>query len=100
MDISKIYTQNVHGLWCRPRDSDGNIILNSEHDNTKLEHLIHRMRTNDIDAWLLQETLLEDDVTDMIIGGYHIFRHNSPIGHTGRDHLLQSSSPLDTIWRG
>jgi hypothetical protein len=41
MDISKIYTQNIHGLWCRSRDSEGNIIPNSERDNTKLEHLIH-----------------------------------------------------------
>jgi len=89
MDISKIYTQNAHGLWCRPRDSDGNIIPNSERDNTKLEHLIHGMRTNDIDAWLLQETWLEDDVIDMIIGGYHIFRHNLPIGNNGRDHLFR-----------
>jgi hypothetical protein len=58
MDISKIYTQNAHGLWCRPRDSAGNVIPNSERDNTKLEHAIHRMRTNNIDAWLIQETWL------------------------------------------
>jgi hypothetical protein len=89
LDISRIYTQNAHGLRCRSRDSDGNIIPNSERDSTKLEHLIHRMRTNDIDAWLLQETWLEEDVIDTIIGGYHVFRHNSSIGNTGRDHLFR-----------
>jgi len=79
MDISKIYTQNAHGLWCRARDRDGNIINNCERDTTKLEHLIHRMRTDDIDAWLIQETWLEEDEFDTVIGGYHVFRHNSPI---------------------
>jgi hypothetical protein len=73
MDISKIYTQNVHGLWCRARDSNGNIINNCERDTTKLEHLIHRMRTDDIDAWLVQETWSEEDDVDTVIGGYHIF---------------------------
>jgi hypothetical protein len=58
MDISKIYSQNVHSLWCHPCDSAGNIIPHCDRDNTKLEHLIHWMRTNDIDAWLLQETWL------------------------------------------
>ena len=89
MDISKIRTQNAHGLWCRARDRDGNIIPNCERDTTKLEHLIHRMRQDDIDAWLVQETWLEDDDFSTSIGGYHMFRHNSPIGTTGRDHLFR-----------
>ncbi len=89
MDISKIYTQNAHGLWCRARDRDGNIINNCERDTTKLEHLIHRMRTDDIDAWLIQETWLEEDKFDTIIGGYHVFRHKSPIDSTGRNHLFR-----------
>ena len=89
MDISKICTQNAHGLWCRARDRDGNIIPNCERDTTKLEHLVHRMRHDDIDAWLVQETWLEDDDFSTTIGGYHMFRHNSPIGTTGRDHLFR-----------
>jgi hypothetical protein len=89
MDISKIYTQNAHGLWCRVRDRNGNIIKNCKQDTTKLEHLIHWMRVNDIDAWLIQETWLEEDDYDTVVGGYHIFRHNSPIGSTGRDHLFR-----------
>jgi hypothetical protein len=87
MDISKIYTQNVHGLWCRARDGNGTIIGNTERDTTKLEHLITRMRTDDIDAWL--ETWLEDDDFDTVIGGYHIFRHNSPITSSGHNHLFR-----------
>ena len=89
MDISKIYTQNAHGLWCRARDREGNIINNCERDTTKLEHLIHRMRTDDIDAWLVQETWLEENDFDTVIGGYHVFRHNAPIDSTGRNHLFR-----------
>ncbi len=89
MDISKIYTQNAHGLWCQARDRDGNIINNCERDTTKLEHLIHRMRTDDIDDWLIQETWLEEDDFDTVIGGYNVFRHNSPIDSTGRNHLFR-----------
>ncbi len=89
MDISKINTQNAHGLWCRARDCDGNIIPNCQCDTTKLEHLIHKMRVDDIDAWLVQETWLEDDDFDTSIEGYHLFRHNSPIGATGCDHLFR-----------
>ena len=88
MDISKICTQNAHGLWCRARDGDGNIIPNCERDTTKLEHLIHRMQIDDIDAWLVQETWLEDDDYDTVVGGYHIFCHNSLVSSTGRDHLF------------
>ena len=89
MDISKINTQNAHGLWCRARDRGGNIIPNCQCDTTKLEHLIHKMRVDDIDAWLVQEKWLEDDDFDTDIEGYHLFRHNSPIGATGRDHLFR-----------
>ena len=70
MDISKIYTQNAHGLWCCACDRDGNIITNSECNTTKLEHLIRRMRTDDINAWLIQETwLVADNFNTVLIGG-------------------------------
>jgi hypothetical protein len=73
INICKIYSQNVHGLWCRAQDSEGCIIHNCERDTTKLEHLTHWMRINNIDAWLVQETWLEDNDYDTIIGGYHLF---------------------------
>ncbi len=47
------------------------------------------MRVNDIDAWLIQETWLEDDDYGTITGGYHLFRHNSSVGSTGCHHLFQ-----------
>ncbi len=47
------------------------------------------MRVDDIDAWLVQETWLEDDDFDTDIEGYHLFRHNSLIGATGRNHLFR-----------
>ena len=47
------------------------------------------MRHDDIDAWLVQETWLEDNDYSTSIGGYHMFRHNSLIGTTGRDHLFR-----------
>ena len=84
MDISKIYTQNAHGLWCQAHDHEGNIIADCEHDTTTSEYLVHRMQVDDIDAWLVQETLLEDDNFDTVIGGYHLFRHNSPISPPDR----------------
>ena len=89
MDTSKIYTRNAHGLWCQAHDCEGNIITNCEHDTTKLEYLVHGMRVDNIDVWLIQETWLENNDYDTVIGGYHHFKHNSPIGTTGRDHLFR-----------
>ncbi len=88
MDISKIFTQNVHGLWCQAQDQDGRIIPNCKCDMAKLEHLIHRMQSGDIDAWLIQEIWLEDGDFNTNIDGYHMFRTNSPVGSTGRNHLF------------
>jgi hypothetical protein len=88
MDISKVFTQNIHGLWCRPQNQDGTVIANSEQDMTKLKYLIHRMRSDDIDAWLVQETWLEDKDFNTNIGGYHMFHTNSPVGSTGCNHLF------------
>jgi hypothetical protein len=89
MDISKPYTQNAHGLWCQQPDCDGNIIANCERNLTTLEHLVHCMRVDDIDAWFVQETWLEDDDFNTAIGDYHLFRHNSLIGTTEHDHLFR-----------
>ncbi len=50
MNISKINTQNAHGLWCCARDRNGNIISNCQCDTTKLEYLVHKMRVDNIDA--------------------------------------------------
>ncbi len=47
------------------------------------------MRVDNLDAWLVQETWLEDEDFNTYIGGYHLFRHNSPIGATGRNHLFR-----------
>jgi hypothetical protein len=94
MDISKIYTQNIHGLWCQAWDPDGNIIPRCNRDNTKLEHLVHQMRVEeDIHAWLVQKTWLEDDDVDTNIGGYHLFHHNS-LARTIVFMVSQSSSCL------
>ncbi len=56
IDICKLYSQNVHGLWCWARDPDGCIIPNCKQDITKLEHLSHRMQVDNINEWLIQET--------------------------------------------
>jgi hypothetical protein len=89
INICKIYSQNVHGLWYRAQDPKRRIIPNCERDTTKLEHLVHQMRVDNIDAWLVQETWLEDDDYDTIIGGYHLFQNNSPVGSTGHCHLFR-----------
>jgi hypothetical protein len=88
MDVSKIYTQNFHGLWSQTQDPDVNIIPNCECNTTKLEHLVHQMRVEDIGTSLVQETWLEDDDVDMNIGSHHLFCHNSLAGTTGQGHIF------------
>jgi exonuclease III len=77
--ISKILTQNAHGLRRRARDNDGNILLNTPFDYTRYEHLITTMKLKEIDVYFVQETWLEGDVFDETINGYHVFRHNGEI---------------------
>jgi hypothetical protein len=79
--ISKIFTQNAHGLRCRPRDKDGNICPNSPHDYTRYEHIITTMKLKQLDVYFIQETWLEGDVFDKTINGYHVFHHNGEIGN-------------------
>ena len=42
--LTTIYTQNTQGLWRRPRDADGNILVDTPPDLSKLEYLIDYMR--------------------------------------------------------
>jgi hypothetical protein len=51
-----IHTQNAQGLWHRPRDPDGNILVEKPPDLSKLEYLINYMRQNNVGVWLVQET--------------------------------------------
>jgi hypothetical protein len=46
------------------------------------------MQVDNINAWLVQELWLEEDDFNTDIGGYHLFRHNSPVGTTRRNHLF------------
>ena len=73
--ISKILTQNAHGLRCHARDIDGNLCPQSPHDYTRYEHLIMTMKFKDIDVYFIQETWLEGNVFDET-NEYHIFHHN------------------------
>ena len=75
-ELTTIYTQNSQGLWHRPRDTEGNILVDHPPDLLKLEYIVDCMRQYDVGAWLLQETWEEGDEFDVDIGGYHIFRHN------------------------
>jgi hypothetical protein len=50
--LTTIYTQNAQDLWRRPRDQDGNILVDKPPDLFKLEYLIDYMRQNDVGAWL------------------------------------------------
>jgi hypothetical protein len=54
--ISKILTQNAHGLRRRARNDDGNLRPNSPPDYTRYEHLITTMKLKDIDVYFVQET--------------------------------------------
>jgi hypothetical protein len=88
-ELTTIYTQNSQGLWRRPRDTKGNILIDHPPDLLKLEYIIDFMRQHDVGAWLLQETWEEGDEFDVDIGGYHIFRHNALRGEDGRQHLFK-----------
>jgi len=80
--ISKIFTQNVHGLRRQPKDKNGNICSTAPHDYTRYEHLIMTMKLKQLDVYFIQETWLEgDDVSDEVINGHHIFRHNGELGN-------------------
>jgi hypothetical protein len=46
------------------------------------------MQADDIDAWLVQETWLEENYYSKYIGGYHLFWHNSPVESIGCNHLF------------
>jgi hypothetical protein len=85
--LTTIYTQNAQGLWRRPRDADGAILVDQPPDLSKLEYLIDYMCQNDVGAWMIQETWEEGDEFDIDINGYHIFRHNANRGESGRAHL-------------
>ena len=87
--LTTIYAQNAQGLWRRPRDADGNILVDKPPDLSKLEYLIDYMRQNDVGAWLIQETWEEGDEFDIDVDGYHIFRHNATRGESGRQHLFR-----------
>jgi hypothetical protein len=77
--ISKIFTQNAHGLRCCPCDQDGNIRPYDPHDYTRYEHLIATMKLKQLDVYFVQETWLEEDVFDEIINGYHVFCNNGKL---------------------
>jgi hypothetical protein len=85
--LTTIYTQNAQGLWRRPRDADGAILVDQPPDLSKLEYLIDYMCQNDVGAWMIQETWEEGDEFDIDVNGYHIFRHNANCGESGRAHL-------------
>jgi hypothetical protein len=52
IEHTMIYTQNAKGLWRRPRDPDGNIIVDAPPDLSKLEYIIDYMCQQNFGAWL------------------------------------------------
>jgi hypothetical protein len=57
--ISKILTQNTHGLRRLPKDENGNICPNAPHDYTRYEHLITTMKLKQLNVYFVQKTWLE-----------------------------------------
>ena len=70
-----IYSQNIHGLFESKKDEQGKPIK-GERTYIKLEYLVNKMRRDNIDVYLLQETWDEGDWTK-IVDGYTIFHHNN-----------------------
>ncbi len=99
-----IYTQNAQGLWRRPRDPDGNLLIDQLPDLSKLEYIIYYMRPKNIGAWLVQETWEEGDEYDVDISDYCVFHHNSMCGNNGQQHLFKGvgiilSPTFHTAWK-
>ena len=80
LEHSGICTQNAHGLWRKATDEDGNYLRDRPRDTTRFEHLIATMAKKQIDAYFIQETWIEGDDFDTEVSGYHVFRHNGPLG--------------------
>ena len=80
LEHSGLCTQNAHGLWRKATDEEGNYLRDRPRDTTRFEHLISTMAKKQIDAYFIQETWIEGDDFDTEVGGYHVFRHNGPLG--------------------
>jgi hypothetical protein len=91
--ISKIFTQNAHGLRCRCCNQDGNIRPHNPHDYTRYEHLIATMKLKQLDVYFVQETWLERDVFNEIINEYHVFCHNGKLGNHNFHSIANILSP-------
>jgi exonuclease III len=76
MNISKIYSQNVHGIFEGKKDSNGKRVI-GKRSYAKLEFVVCKMRSDDIDAYLMQETWDESSWGPIDIGGYSVFHHNN-----------------------
>jgi hypothetical protein len=79
--ISKIETQNAHGLRSRPRDSNGKTLPYDPHDYTRYEHLIATTKLKQLDIYFVQETWPKGNVFDEVIIGYNVFCHNEEKGN-------------------
>ena len=64
---SELYSQNIHGLFESKKDKWFKPIR-GERSYVKLEFIIHKMREEDIDIYLLQETWEEMDWIEEIDG--------------------------------
>ena len=90
--ISNIYTQNVHGLKRGKYDAN-NKRISGEYDYTKVEYITELMREKDIDCYFIQETWWEGTEFDVIINGYHMFRHNDILENNLRKGVAIILSP-------
>jgi hypothetical protein len=98
--ISKIVSQNAHGLCRRPCDSDGKLLPHNPHDYTRYEHLIATMKLKQLDVYFVQETWLEGNVFDEVINGYHVFCPNGEKGkHNFRRAAIILSSRYHDGWK-
>lgn len=94
---SVLYSQNIHGLFESKKDKWFKPIR-GERSYVKLEFIIHKMREENIDAYLLQETWEEMDWIQEI-DGYTIFHHNSNKKHERKGVAIILSPRFSQAWR-
>jgi exonuclease III len=82
----RVYSHNVHGL----------------RDETKLEHIPRIMKTNNLDAYLIQETHLAGDFEKLIMFDYYLIHHGPEIqpsnGAKGGVAIILSPD-LASVWK-
>ena len=95
--LNVIYTQNVRGIFESAKDEKGKPIP-GERCYNKLEHLVTKMRRDNIDVYLIQETWDESDWIKEI-NGYTVLHHNNENKQSRTGVVIVLSPRFSAAWK-